>query len=276
MNADKTIEIDPQYKFTKLWDLMEKDKLTYDFIYHIINNNKFLIEFEEEHKLINEDILETDQENIIKSAIENNSSELKIIDGPFTNIDNFDQEACSYFETHKSFQQNYLDLQEAWEQENFKKVGNLIMLKVNKAVVREGASLLLTGKYSLKFDGLTDSYDNKLCYQKFMISEHNYDDHSWEINNHGILKSKGIYNPETIFTIQSFYKRSFIKIRSNPPPLISYSNSSTSIKRPLKKKSSSSNKKLKQEVSPSSSEVTTQLLPSTSSSLGESSSLVRM
>ena len=118
----KTIEIDPQYKFTKLWDLIEKDRLTYNFIYHIINNNNFLIEFEEEHKVINEVILETDQENIIKSAIENNSSELKIIEGPFTDIDDFDQEVLSYFETYKMFQQKYLLMQEKWEQENFIKI----------------------------------------------------------------------------------------------------------------------------------------------------------
>jgi hypothetical protein len=84
------------------------------------------------------------------------------------------------------------------------------MLKDINTVVREGASLLLTGKYNSKYDGLTDSYDNDLCYQKHMISAVNYNDHSWEISNDGILKSKGIYNPETIFTpsIQSFYMRS--------------------------------------------------------------------
>jgi hypothetical protein len=233
----KTIEIDPQYKFTKLWDLMEKDKLTYEFLYQVTNNNAYLTSFEKDHRLINEDILEKDQENTIKSAIENNLSELKIIDGPFTNFENFDQEVCSYFETHKSFQQKYLELQEAWEQENFKKVENSIVLKDNNTVVRERTSLLLTSKYNSKFDGLTDSYDNDLCYQKHMISIVNYDDHSWEINNHGILKSKGIYIPETVFSssIQSFYMRSFIKIRSNPIPGLSYSNSSTSEKRPLKK-----------------------------------------
>ena len=148
---------------------------------------------------MNEVILETDQEKIIKSAIENNSSELKIIEGPFTDIDDFDQEVLSYFETYKMFQQKYLLMQEKWEQENFIKIvtknGKLIILKDNNTVVREGASLLLTGKYSSKFDALIQSYDNDLCYQKLMISEVNHDNHSWKINNYGILKSTGIYNP---------------------------------------------------------------------------------
>ena len=112
-----------------------------------------------------------------------------------------------------------------------------------------------------------------------MISTVNYDDHSWEINNNGILKSKGIYNPATIFTasIQSFYMRSFIKISCNPTPGISYSNSSTSEKRPLKR-SKKRPLKLKQESSQlllpsSSSGMTTQLSESLSSSFSSTSYL---
>ena len=97
-----------------------------------------------------------------------------------------------------------------------------------------------------------------------MISDVNYDNHSWKINNYGILKSTGIYNPQTIFTssIQSFYMRSFIYITRNPKAHLSFQNTTTPSKRPLKRLSNSSNKKLKQEVS------------STSSSLGESSKLL--
>jgi hypothetical protein len=61
------------------------------------------------------------------------------------------------------------------------------MKKIN-TVVREGASLLYTGN---DFIIKNNNNDNISCYQNLMNTEKNSENHSWLLNQYGILKSTG-------------------------------------------------------------------------------------
>ena len=141
-----------------------------------------------------------ENENITKDAIHDLDQNLQIIEGPFFDIENFDAKVTSYFEKQMEiftntntisirdvYEEKYLNIQEEWEKSNFKIIGNKVLMKNLNTVVREGASLLYTGNDFI----IKNNNDNISCFQNLMNTEKNSENHSWLINEYGILKSSG-------------------------------------------------------------------------------------
>jgi len=198
------IPINPFFDYTNLWNLLktEGDIKVYELLYNIIilKKKNILNSYETKYNINVEALSVKENENITKDAIHDLDQNLQIIEGPFFDIENFDAKVTSYFEKQMEiftntntisirdvYEEKYLNIQEAWEKSNFKIVGNKVLMKNLNTVVREGASLLYTGKDFI----IKNNNDNISCFQNLMNTEKNSENHSWLINEYGILKSSG-------------------------------------------------------------------------------------